>query len=116
MNTYFLQLKNWLIDFIPINFYLRDILDILIVAFLAYLFIVLIRRTRSFRIILGFLFFIGLYLVSLLMNLSLSVAIFQYLLGITFLILIITFQKELRRFFEFLSFWPFSRKKRNKTE
>ena len=111
MNTYFLQLKNWLIDFIPINFYLRDILDILIVAFLAYLFIALIRRTRSFRIILGFLFFIGLYLVSLLMNLSLSVAIFQYLLGITFLILIITFQKELRRFFEFLSFWPFSRKK-----
>ncbi len=82
---------------------IRDIFDIIIVAFLIYAFLVLIRQTRSYFIFAGLLILLGLYLVSEKYNLSLTRSFLQPMATFFVVILAIIFRQEIRRFFEWLA-------------
>lgn len=77
-----------------------DILDILIVAYLFYRIITVVRKTSSGGVIKGIILIIAVMWLSSLLNLN----VITYLLGQTMklgiLVLIILFQPELRRFLE----------------
>lgn len=77
-----------------------DILDIIIVAYLFYRLITVVRKTSSGGVIKGIILIIAVMWLSSLLNLS----VITYLLGETMklgiLVLIILFQPELRRFLE----------------
>jgi diadenylate cyclase len=77
-----------------------DILDIIIVAYLFYRIITVVRKTSSGGVIKGIILIIAVMWLSSLMNLN----VISYLLGETMklgiLVLIILFQPELRRFLE----------------
>jgi diadenylate cyclase len=79
---------------------LLDILDILIVAYLFYRIITVVRKTSSGGVIKGIILIIAVMWLSSLLNLN----VITYLLGQTMklgiLVLIILFQPELRRFLE----------------
>lgn len=77
-----------------------DVLDILVVAFLIYYAIALIRRTNSTNLARGLLLLLGVYVLSVVLSLKMM----QYLLRRAFelglIALVILFQPELRRMFE----------------
>lgn len=77
-----------------------DILDILIVAFLIYRIITVVRKTSSGGVIKGIILILAFMWLSSILNLK----VINYLLGQTMklglLVLIILFQPELRRFLE----------------
>lgn len=93
---------------------IRDIFDIIIVAFLIYAFLVLIRQTRSYFIFAGILILLGLYLVSENYNLSLTRSFLQPMATFFVVILVVIFRQEIRRFFEWLA--SFGRRLINKRE
>ncbi len=82
----------------------KDFFDIIIVAFLLYEFLLLIRRTRSFLIINGLTLVAVLYFLSQFFKLQLTRLIFQSFFASLVIILVIIFQKEIRNFFEYLPF------------
>ncbi|WP_242941102.1 diadenylate cyclase CdaA [Sporobacter termitidis] len=77
-----------------------DILDILIVAYLIYRIITVVRKTSSASVIKGIILLLAVMWLSSLLNLN----VINYLLGQTMklgvLVLIVLFQPELRRFLE----------------
>jgi len=91
------------IKFIFSNIKINDIFDILIVTCFIFVLFWFLRKTKSLKIILGFLFFLILYIFSSWFNFSLTYKILQSLAGILVIILVVIFQEELRRMFYFLS-------------
>lgn len=83
-----------------LNARLWDVIDILIVAYLFYRIITVVRKTSSGGVIKGIILIIAVMWLSSLLNLN----VITYLLGQTMklgiLVLIILFQPELRRFLE----------------
>lgn len=77
-----------------------DILDILLVAYLIYRIITVVRKTSSASVIKGIMLLLAVMWLSSLLNLN----VINYLLGQTMklgiLVLIVLFQPELRRFLE----------------
>lgn len=84
------------------SFDLRSILDILIVAILVFLVLTLIRKTRAMPMFIGVIFLGAVYLLSIFLKLQLTLSIFNSLISALLIILAVVFQKELRRFFEFI--------------
>lgn len=82
---------------------LRELLDIIIVAFLIYVALIFIRETRSFFIFSTLIILSGIVYLSEILNLGLTQKLFQPFLTFFLLIIIIVFQKEIRRFFEWFS-------------
>ncbi len=82
------------------SFQFKDLLDILFITLMIYFFITFLIRTRLWRaiLVLGFLFII--YTLSLFGNLSFSKYFFDYFFQILVIILVISFQKELKKLFE----------------
>lgn len=81
----------------------RDAVDILIVAFLVYLVIVLLKRTHSFFILGGIILLFLLYLLAQFSGFFLTVILLRYFfLQFLIFILVVIFQKELRNFFEWI--------------
>ncbi|HRY62589.1 MAG TPA: diadenylate cyclase [Candidatus Paceibacterota bacterium] len=77
-----------------------EILDILTTAFIIYTALVLLKKTRSIYILRGF-FGLGLfYIAAVFLNLKLTTSLFQAFISFFIIILVILFQKEIRRFFE----------------
>ncbi|MFA6365493.1 MAG: diadenylate cyclase [Candidatus Paceibacterota bacterium] len=87
------------------TFGIKEILDIIVVAFLAYLFILLLKRTHSVFIFLGVLIFGAIYFAARFFDLYLTRLIFQTVFPFFVFILIVIFQRELRYFFEWLATW-----------
>ena len=81
------------------TFNYSDLLDILIVATLIFFLFELFKSTHSMPILFGILFLAILYGLSVFFQLRLTQTIFNALFGIFVIILVIVFQKELRRFF-----------------
>lgn len=81
----------------------RDIFDILIVAILIYIAIIFIKQTRSFFIFSTIIILLGVSYLSGVFDLTLTRTVLQPFLTFFFLILIIVFQREIRRFFEWFS-------------
>lgn len=77
-----------------------EILDILTTAFILYTALVLLKKTRSIYILRGF-FGLGLfYIAAVFLNLKLTTSLFQSFISFFIIILVVLFQKEIRRFFE----------------
>lgn len=77
-----------------------EILDILATSFILYTALILLRKTRSIVILRGFIALIIFYIIAVFLNLKLTVSLFQTFISFFVVIMVIVFQKELRRFFE----------------
>ncbi len=88
----------------------RDFFDILIIAFLIYVGIKLIRETHSIPAAIGVLTLLGFYGVALLFDLPLTSLVFRSFFGFFLIIIAIIFQRELRRFFSAFGFLGFARR------
>jgi diadenylate cyclase len=82
----FLQSRSW-----------RDVLDILVVAFLAYRLLVLIRGTRAVQLIAGLSVLVFVGLMARVLRLQLTYYIFSNLAPALLIGVVILFQPELRR-------------------
>jgi len=93
------------IPLIAENFQWRDALDIVIVGFLIYGFLLLLQRTHSRFIINGISILLGIYFVARYFDLYLTSILFQTFFTFLVVILVVIFQKELRNFFEWIYIW-----------
>jgi len=85
------------------NFGIKDVIDILLVAFFLYETYLLMRKTGTTAIFLGVLSFIAIWiLVSQVFEMRLMGAIFDKFISIGFIIIVIIFQKEIREFLQAL--------------
>jgi diadenylate cyclase len=83
----------------------KDALDIIIVAFLFYTFLLLLRRTHSRFVFIGLSILLVLYAMARFLNLYLTSILFQTFFAFFAVIIAVIFQRELRSFFEWLSVW-----------
>lgn len=81
---------------------LGTFIDIALVSFLLYLFLLLLKRTHSYNILGGVVILGGIYVIAVLFKLYLTTLIFQYFIGFLIIILAVVFQRELRNFFEWI--------------
>jgi len=89
----------------------RDIADIIIIAFIIYLAIQLLRETHSISVFAGVLSIVVFYGISLFFDLPMTHFVFKSIIGIFAIFVVVIFQKELRRFFtSFGSFTPMRKK------
>ena len=93
------------IPLIAENFQWRDTLDIIIVSFLIYGFLVLLQRTHSRFIINGISMLLVIYLIARYLDLYLTSILFQTFFAFFVVILVVIFQRELRSFFELIYIW-----------
>ncbi|HBM46070.1 MAG: putative membrane protein [Parcubacteria group bacterium GW2011_GWF2_38_76] len=77
-----------------------EILDILTTAFILYTALVLLKKTRSIYILRGFFGLGVFYIAAVFLNLKLTTSLFQSFISFFIIILVVLFQKEIRRFFE----------------
>lgn len=83
-----------------ISFNIKDIIDILCVAFLLYYFYKIMKESGSLNTFFGILVFFGLWIVvSPILEMRLMGMIFDKLMSVGVLALIILFQEDIRRFF-----------------
>jgi diadenylate cyclase len=87
-----------------------DGLDILIVALLIYAGIVWLRRSGSALVAVGLGLLAALYLGARLLELDLTLRVFQSLFAVSLLVAVIVFQEELRAGFEELAAWALRRR------
>ena len=86
-----------------IHFGIKDLIDILLVAFFLYETYLLMRKTGTTAIFLGVLSFIVIWvLVSQVFEMRLMGAIFDKFISVGFILLVIVFQKEIREFLQAL--------------
>jgi len=86
-----------------IHFDIKDIIDILLVAFFLYETYLLMRKTGTTAIFLGVLAFIAIWiLVSQVFEMRLMGAILDKFVSVGFILLAIVFQKEIREFLQAL--------------
>lgn len=85
------------------SFGIKDIIDVVLVAFLLYYFYRLMKENNSMTIFSGILIFVILWLfVSRILEMKLIGSIFDQLMNVGVLALIVIFQEEIRRFFRTL--------------
>ena len=86
-----------------IHFGIKDVIDIILVAFLLYETYLLMRKTGTMAIFLGVLSFIAIWiLVSQIFEMRLMGAIFDKFISVGFILLVVVFQKEIREFLQAL--------------
>jgi len=78
----------------------KDIVDILILAYIIYLLIKLIRETRAGQLVKGILLLVGGYFLSTFLQLTIVSYILEKVLSIGLIAMLILFQPELRRALE----------------
>ena len=76
---------------------LADVLDILIVSYLVYRVLILIRGTRAVQMVLGVVAILALYFASTYFELQTLRFLLQTFLGSLLVVLVILFQNEFRR-------------------
>jgi len=86
-----------------------DIVDIALVSALVYGTIALLRRTQAAFVAIGVLLMGVLYIVANLLDLRLTVWIFQGFFAVLLVILVVIFQEELRQLFERVAVWGLRR-------
>lgn len=99
-----------MIEYLNLHNFL-NLVDISITAVFIYAALALLRKTQSIFIFRGIATMVAVYVVSFFLNLKLTTSIFGGFFSFFVIILVVLFQKELRRFFENFSvsfFNPFS--------
>ncbi len=81
----------------------REILDILLVSLAVYIILLFVKQTKSYFVLSVSLALITLTFLSQNLNLTLTRSILQPLSTLTFIIIAIVFQKEIRRFFRWIT-------------
>ncbi len=94
-----------ILPLIAANFQWRDALDIIIVGFLIYGFLFLLKRTHSRFVINGISILLGVYLIARYLDLYLTSLLFQTFFTFFVVIIVVIFQRELRNFFEWIYIW-----------
>jgi len=84
------------------DFQIRNFFDILFISAMTYALLMLFIKTKSIPIIVGVFSMLLVYMLAVGLNLPLTQMVFKYFLGGFLIILIVIFQRELRRFFEML--------------
>jgi len=87
----------------------QDIVDILVVSFLVYQLISIIRGTRSVQMVLGLVVLVGVYFMARLLDLVTLLWLLQTFLSSLFIIIIIVFQDDIRRALTQVGRSPFQR-------
>lgn len=87
----------------------QDVLDIVVVAFVIYQLISIIRGTRSVQMVVGLGVLFLVYMMALVLDLSVLTWIMQASLSSIFLIIIIVFQQDIRRALTQVGQSPFQR-------
>ncbi len=83
--------------------FIREILDILIVASIIYVALIFIRQTRSYFMLTALASLILINLVAKTLDLGLTEKIFQPLVTFFLIIFVVVFQREIRRFLEWFT-------------
>ena len=103
MEQFFESLLNWRSDLsawaIP-TFHVTDVIDILVVAFIIYEILKGVRRTGAWILLRGVLLLMAVAAISALLQLKMTLWIFQATISVGILAVIIIFQPELRRALE----------------
>lgn len=81
----------------------REILDIFLVSVAIYIILLFVKQTKSYFVLSVSLALIGLNLFSQNLNLTLTRSILQPLSTLTFIIIAIVFQREIRKFFRWIA-------------
>ncbi|HMJ11880.1 MAG TPA: diadenylate cyclase [Polyangiaceae bacterium] len=79
---------------------LADIIDVIVVSVFTYAVIAWVRRARSRFVLLGFATLVALYFVARLLDMYLTLFLFQAGITVALLALVVIFQEEIRRAFE----------------
>lgn len=79
---------------------IADIVDVIVVSMFAYAVISWVRRARSRFVLLGFGTLVALYFVARLLDMYLTLVLFQAGITVALLALVVIFQEEIRRAFE----------------
>ncbi len=87
------------------NLFIADFFDVLIIALLIYITIFLFKQTRSFYVAAGVGIVVALFVLARVFNLFLTTLALQAFFGVFFVALVVIFQEELRKFFEYLALW-----------
>ena len=90
---------------------LPDIIDILIVAYLIYQVIMLVRKTNSYNLAKGLLIFAGALALSYILQLTMINYVLRKAIELGLIAVIVLFQPELRRLLERIGATMFSRRK-----
>lgn len=102
MKNYFLQLLN--------TIRISDFLDIAIIATFSYVVLVWFKKTASRFVLIGIFILAAIYAVARIFHLYITEYVFRGFFAILVIALIVIFQEDLRRFFERLATWRFTRK------
>jgi uncharacterized protein (TIGR00159 family) len=81
----------------------REIADIILVSIAIYIVLLFVKQTKSYFVLSVSLFLIALNFFSQNLNLTLTRSILQPLSTLTFIIIAIVFQREIRRFFRWIT-------------
>src|SRR5690606_37097301 len=74
-----------------------DVIDILLVTFIVYRLLILIKGTRAAQVILGFVVLFGIYWIAGRLEIRTLRAVLAALFDNLFIILVLVFQQEIRR-------------------
>jgi diadenylate cyclase len=104
MNALFLSQTALISNFPSVisNISFREIVDILLVSIAIYIVLLFVKQTKSYFVVIVSLFLIIINLVSQDLNLTLTRSILQPISTLTFIIIAIVFQREIRRFFKWI--------------
>lgn len=87
------------------NFYIADFFDVIIITLFLYSAILLFKQTRSYLPLIGIGILVFTYAISQVFHLFLTSLALQSFFSAFFIVLVVIFQEELRRFFEFIAAW-----------
>lgn len=90
------------VPFLLSNISFREIIDIILVSLAIYIILLFVKQTKSYFVVIVSLILIIASLISQNLNLTLTRSILQPISTLTFIIIAIVFQREIRRFFKWI--------------
>ena len=90
---------EWMVS-IAMNFQFKDAVDIIIVAFLIYGVVKLVRETRAGQLVKGLFLLVILFIISSYFNLVMVSRVLAYFFQFAFVAILIVFQREIRKALE----------------
>ena len=90
---------EWMVS-IAMNFQFKDAVDIIIVAFLIYGVVKLVRETRAGQLVKGLFLLVVLFIISSFFNLVMVSRVLAYFFQFAFVAILIVFQPEIRKALE----------------
>lgn len=112
MNSLIKEIENMFSSFISImaTFSVKDLIDIILVAFVIYSAVKLVRETRAAQLIRGLGMLLIIYLLAVWLNLSMMVSLLKTIFEFGVLAMIVLFQPEIRKALEQIGRSKFIRK------